>query len=192
MTQLRSVAVDKMAGIFTKYIWQPCICRPNKHGKLRKKLGGQAKIWGGMTHPSPPLESPLLIPCFRFRFRYPLNNLSRISKHLSVSGYSTRWACFQRSASLHTTVRKVYSHSTRFIAPNASTRNGTKPDALEFKWKNYHSRAIPLSAKSTLFFCFSDWKCTTSDVIFMDWVTKWQFFFILEVATGLLVVNRLE
>jgi len=32
--------------------------------KLRKKLGdqagGQAKIWGGMAHPAPPLESPLV------------------------------------------------------------------------------------------------------------------------------------
>jgi len=35
----------------------------NLYGKLRKKLGGpnggQAKIWWAMTHPAPPLESPL-------------------------------------------------------------------------------------------------------------------------------------
>jgi len=38
-TQLRSGAVDKMAGIFTKRIWQPCICQP-KDLKIRKKTGG--------------------------------------------------------------------------------------------------------------------------------------------------------
>jgi len=26
----------------------------NLNGKLSKKLGGQAKIWGGMAHPGPP------------------------------------------------------------------------------------------------------------------------------------------
>jgi len=31
----------------------------NLNGKLRKKLGGQAKIWGAMAHPGPALESPL-------------------------------------------------------------------------------------------------------------------------------------
>jgi len=30
----------------------------------------------------------------------------------------------------------------------------TKPNALQFKWKNDHSRAIPLAAKYTLFFVF--------------------------------------
>jgi len=29
VTRLRSGAVHKMAGIFTKRIWQPCICQPN-------------------------------------------------------------------------------------------------------------------------------------------------------------------
>ena len=40
-TQLRSGAVDKMANIFTKCIWQLCICQPNelKRG-IKKKLGG--------------------------------------------------------------------------------------------------------------------------------------------------------
>ena len=52
----------------------------------------------------------------------------------------------------------------------------TKPDTLQFKWKNDHSRAIPLAAKYTLF--FSDWKCTTCDVIFIDWVPKWQGVFV--------------
>jgi len=62
-TQLRSGAVGKMAGIFTKRIWQPCVCQPNLNGKLGKKLGrpneDQAKIWGGHGPPRPPLESPL-------------------------------------------------------------------------------------------------------------------------------------
>ena len=56
MTQLRSGAVDKMAGIFTKRIWQPCICQPNDL-KLRKKLGEPK---GGHGPPRPPLESPLV------------------------------------------------------------------------------------------------------------------------------------
>jgi len=38
-TQLRSNTVDKMAGIFTKRIWQPCICQPNDL-KIKKKNGG--------------------------------------------------------------------------------------------------------------------------------------------------------
>jgi len=60
-TQLRSVAVDKMAGICTKRIRQPCICQPNQlKREIKKKTGGgQAKIWGAMAHPGPPLESPL-------------------------------------------------------------------------------------------------------------------------------------
>jgi len=56
--------------------------------------------------------------------------------------------------------------------------NWTKPDTLQFKWKNSHSRAIPLVAKYTLLFCFSNWKCTTCDVIFMDWVKIWQGVFV--------------
>jgi len=28
--------------------------------------------------------------------------------------------------------------------------------------------------QNTHYFLFSDWKCTTCDVIFMDWATKWQ------------------
>ena len=42
--------------------------------KIRKKLGGQrgsqAKIWGSMAHPGPPLESPLAV--------------QRIERHLTV------------------------------------------------------------------------------------------------------------
>jgi len=59
MTQLRSGAVDKMAGIFTERIWQPCICQPNElKREIKKKTaepnGSQEKNWGAMTHPDPP------------------------------------------------------------------------------------------------------------------------------------------
>jgi len=60
-------------------------------------------------------------------------------------------------------------HMTR-----AQCYNWTKPDTLQFKWKTNHSRAMPVAAKCTLLFCFSDWKRTTGDVIFMDWVKKWH------------------
>jgi len=41
-----------------------CICQRNElKREIKKKTGGQTgdqtKIWGGMAHPSPPLESPL-------------------------------------------------------------------------------------------------------------------------------------
>ena len=48
-----------------KYCWPKVICcrlyvyQTNLNGKLRKKLGGQAKIWGWHGPPRPPLESPL-------------------------------------------------------------------------------------------------------------------------------------
>jgi len=49
MAQLRSGAVDKMAGTFTKRIWKPCICQPNDL-KIKKKTGGykwgETKMWG--------------------------------------------------------------------------------------------------------------------------------------------------
>ena len=65
-TQLRSGAVDKMAGIFTKRIWQPYICQPNEHGKLGKKTGGpnggSSKNLGGPWPTQAPLESPLILP----------------------------------------------------------------------------------------------------------------------------------
>jgi len=44
---------------------------------------------------------PILLPL-------PAEQFITISKDLSASRYSTRRVCFQRSASLHTTVRKVY------------------------------------------------------------------------------------
>ena len=64
------------------------------------------------------------------------------------------------------------------LVPGTKCYKWTKPDALQFKWKNDHSRAMPLAAKYTRFFYFSDWKCTTCDVIVMDWVTKWQGVFL--------------
>ena len=61
-TQLRSVAVDKMAGIFTKCVWQPCICQPNELKREIKKKTGRAKRrpsknLGGLW----PAQSPLRI-----------------------------------------------------------------------------------------------------------------------------------
>jgi len=40
------------------------------------------------------------------------------------------------------------------------------------------SYCILLAVKYTLVFCFCIWKCTTCDVIFMDWVTKWHGVFV--------------
>jgi len=41
-TQLKSGAVDKKSGIFTKRIWQSCICQPNKlEREIKKKLAGR-------------------------------------------------------------------------------------------------------------------------------------------------------
>ena len=41
-------AVDKMAGIVTKSIWQPCICQPNElKREIKKKNGGASKNLGG-------------------------------------------------------------------------------------------------------------------------------------------------
>jgi len=50
-----------MAVVFTKRIWQPCICQPNKlEREIKKKLGGQTegqeKIWGTHGPPRPPLR----------------------------------------------------------------------------------------------------------------------------------------
>jgi len=40
-------AYDKMASIFTKRIWQPCICQPNElKREIKKKTGGPSKILG--------------------------------------------------------------------------------------------------------------------------------------------------
>jgi len=60
-TQLRSGAIEQMAGIFAKRIWQPYTCQPNElKREIKKKLGGpnggQAKIWWGHGPPRPPLR----------------------------------------------------------------------------------------------------------------------------------------
>ena len=63
-TQLSSGAVDKMAGIFTKRIWQPCICQPNDL-KIKKKTGGpKGGAKGGAKQKSGgpwPTQAPLRI-----------------------------------------------------------------------------------------------------------------------------------
>jgi len=55
-----------MFDIFTKCVWQLCICQPNElkweikkkirglNGGPSKNLGGLAKTWGAMAHPGPP------------------------------------------------------------------------------------------------------------------------------------------
>jgi len=59
-TKLRPGLVDKMAGIFTKRIYQPCICQPNElKREIEKKTegdkrGAKQKSGGGMVHPGPP------------------------------------------------------------------------------------------------------------------------------------------
>jgi len=77
------------------------------------------------------------------------------------------------------------------LVPGAQCNKWTKPDALHFKLKNDHSRAIPLAAKYTLYFCFPDWKCTTCDVIFGLGHNMTGCFW-LEVAIGLLAMTWLE
>jgi len=55
MTQLRSGAVDKMASIFTKRIWQPCICQSNEvKREIKKKTVGAKQKFGAYGPPSPP------------------------------------------------------------------------------------------------------------------------------------------
>ena len=54
-----------------KYCWPKVfstvyVNQKNLNGKLRKKLGGQPKIWGAMAHPGPPLESPLSVSSRNF------------------------------------------------------------------------------------------------------------------------------
>ena len=50
-----------MADIFTKRIWQPCICQPNElKQEIKKKTGGAKQTSGeAMAHPAPHSESPL-------------------------------------------------------------------------------------------------------------------------------------
>jgi len=79
-----------------------------------------------------------------------------------------------RTAGIPTRPGSLYS----MLVPRTQCYKWTKPDTLQFKWKNNHSRAIHQAEKCTLCFFFSDWKCKTCDVIFMDWVTIWQGVFV--------------
>jgi len=73
-----------MAGIFTKRIWQPYICQPNElKREIKKKTGGQAKIWGGHGPPRPPLESPL----FWNFLNYTIENAQEVRKKIFVFYY---------------------------------------------------------------------------------------------------------
>jgi len=70
-TQLRSGAVDKMAGIFTKRLWQPYMCQPNELKREIKKKnwganGKSNKNLGRHGPPRSPLESPLDMGKFDF------------------------------------------------------------------------------------------------------------------------------
>ena len=63
-TKLRPGLVDKMAGIFTKRIYQPCICQPNElKREIEKKTEGDKRgakqKSGGAWSIQAPLESPL-------------------------------------------------------------------------------------------------------------------------------------
>ena len=61
-TLLRSGAVDKMAVIFTKHIWQPYICLPNElERKIRKKTGGGKRGAKQKSGGSWPTQAPLRI-----------------------------------------------------------------------------------------------------------------------------------
>jgi len=63
-TQLRSGAVDKMAGIVTKRIWQPYICQPNElKREIKKKTGRPSKNLGRPWPTQVLLESPLDVTC---------------------------------------------------------------------------------------------------------------------------------
>jgi len=52
-----------MAGIFTKRMWQPCICQPHdlKIKKKRGAKGGLSKNLGGHGPPKHPLELPMQV-----------------------------------------------------------------------------------------------------------------------------------
>ena len=84
-----------MAGIFTKRIWQPCICQPNElKREIRKKLGGPnggpcKNLGRAMAHPASPLESPLYM-CFvdleKAYHRVPREKLLGVLWEYSVDG----------------------------------------------------------------------------------------------------------
>jgi len=61
-TMLRSGAVDKLAGIFTKHIWQPCICQPDElKREIKKKNGGCKRGANKKSGGAWPTQFPLRI-----------------------------------------------------------------------------------------------------------------------------------
>jgi len=90
------------------------------------------------------------------------------------------------------------SHSIRFIVPNANATNSVlyvdKARYTTVQMEKWPQQPAWLYLwRQNTHFCFSDWKCTTCDVIFIDWVTKWQvFLFGSGCAVGLLAVAWLE
>jgi len=77
------------------------------------------------------------------------------------------------------------------LVPGTQCYEWTKPDALQLKWKNDHSTAIPLAAKHTLFLFFR-WKVHNMWCYFYGLGHKLTGCVCLEAATGLLAVIRLE
>ena len=106
---------------------------------------------GGAEGPCPPLD---------------VENVSKKRLFFQFRGVKNKFHRFWRSL-------EKFLEKCPIASPWKKSFRRPWPDTLQFKWKNNHNRAIPLAAKYTLIFCFSNRRCTC-DVIFMDWVTKWQ------------------
>jgi len=79
-TELRSGAVDKMAGIFAEF-GKPCICQPNEPKReIKKKTGGPSKKLGGHGPPRPPL-------------RIATASVNYNTDGLRLVGFSHWWVC---------------------------------------------------------------------------------------------------
>ena len=151
MTQLRSGAVDKMASIFTKRIWQPCICQPNDLKLKKKNWGGASKNLGGHGPPSPPLriatvqDSPIEIwitikrwCLFKFQnFKPHCTNVKRLHWRLSGDG-SVGTPSFSLAISLVTMVR-FYHHA--WVHIHNSFINPIHCCTLTKPTRNYYSNA---------------------------------------------------
>ena len=61
---------------------------------------------------------------------------------------------FQRALVPPPTLKKIPPPMTVSATNSVLLVDKTKYAALQFKWKNNHSRATPLAAKYTLIFCF--------------------------------------
>ena len=77
------------------------------------------------------------------------------------------------------------------LVPRTQCYKWTKPDALQFKWKNDHSRAIPQAAKYTIFLFFPIESAQHVMLFLWSWSQNDKVF-LLEVAIGLLAVTQLE